>query len=68
MTYKCNHCGEYITFAEDEFECNGSFHPDGEEMLWGHIQLCHPYIFERDQNLETPFMIEENYTSKENTK
>ena len=61
MTYKCNHCGEYIEFDEEDFDCGGAFHPDGEEMLWGHIQLEHPDIFGRDRNLETPFMIEEDY-------
>ena len=38
---------------------------DEDEMLWAHIQLGHPDIFERDQNLETPDMIEENYILKE---
>lgn len=65
MTYKCIHCGELITFAAEDFDCGGSYHPDGEEMLWGHLQFDHPDIFETDQFLETPHMIECNYELRE---
>ena len=35
MTYKCIHCGTLIEFDAENFDCGGSYHPDGEEMLWG---------------------------------
>ena len=51
--YKCKHCGEifgpYTKVA---------FFKDGEEELWGHIQINHEDIFDEIQNLETPYMIE----------
>ena len=56
IIYKCKHCGELLEFDADD---------DEDEMLWAHIQLGHPDIFERDQNLETPDMIEENYILRE---
>lgn len=65
MVYRCIHCGELIEFDADEFDCGGSYHPDGEEMLWAHIQFDHPDIFETDQVLETPDMIEYHYELKE---
>ena len=65
MTYKCVHCGELINFDKEDFDCGGSYHPDGEEILWGHLQLDHPDIFEEAQILETPFMIEDNYEVEE---
>lgn len=61
MKYKCKTCGQEIEFADDEFDCGGYYHPDGEELLWGHIQLEHEDKFEEVQDLETPFMIEECY-------
>lgn len=61
MIYKCKHCGELLGFDKEDFDCGGTYHPDGEELLWGHLQLDHPDIFERDVDLETPYMIEENY-------
>ena len=61
MKYKCTACGCEIEFAADEFNGDGRYHPDGEEMLWGHIQLDHEDIFEEVQDLETPDMIEECY-------
>ena len=65
MVYECIHCGELLGFDKDEFDCCGTYHPDGEELLWGHLQLDHPDIFERDVDLETPYMIEENYILRE---
>lgn len=62
LKYCCNICGEIIGFPEDEFDCGGYSHPDGEELLWGHIQLEHEEIFKEVKDLETPFMIEECYT------
>lgn len=51
--YKCKFCsatfGPYTKIAFDE---------DGEEELWGHIQINHEEIFEEVQNLATPDMIE----------
>lgn len=43
-TYRCKHCG--------------AIHGYDEEVLWGHLQLDHPELFEADQDLETPDMIE----------
>lgn len=65
MVYKCIHCGECIEFDKEDFDCGGSYHPDGEEMLWGHLQFEHPDIFEDDCVLETPHMIEFNYELEE---
>ena len=62
MEYVCNICGAVIEFDEDEFDLGGSSHPDGEEMLWGHIQMWHEDVYDNVQNLETPFMIEERYS------
>ena len=61
LKYKCEYCGVIIEFPEDEFDCDGFYHPDGEEQLWGHIQEEHEEIFAEVQSLETPFMIEECY-------
>lgn len=60
-TYKCKHCNKIIDFEPYEFNGDGYFHPDGEELLWGHIQLEHENLFEEVKNLETPYMIEECY-------
>ena len=65
MTYECKHCGKLIEFEEDEFDCGGRYHPDGEEMLWAHLQFDHEEIFVDAQNLETPYMIELHYILKE---
>lgn len=65
MVYKCIHCGERIEFDKELFACGGSYHPDGEEMLWAHLQFDHPDIFENDCVLETPYMIELNYELEE---
>ena len=59
--YTCKECGQVFWFEPDDFDCHGSFHPDGEEVLWGHIQLDHPDIFEEVCDLETPYMMEECY-------
>ena len=61
LTYKCKCCGELIEFAKEDFNCDGDYHPDGEELLWGHIQFDHEELFEEIQNWETPYMIEECY-------
>ena len=61
LTYKCKHCGVIIEFEESEFNGDGYFHPDGEELLWGHIQLEHEDVFEEVRNMETPDMIYECY-------
>lgn len=61
MRYKCKTCGYEIEFAREEFNGDGHYHPDGEEMLWGHIQMQHEDKFEEVQDWETPFMIEECY-------
>lgn len=61
----CRECGEEFEFEEEDFDCCGSFHPDGEELLWGHIQLAHPDVFEEVRDLETPYMIEECYEEVE---
>lgn len=61
LTYKCKYCGELIEITKEDFNGDGCFHPDGEELLWGHIQFEHEELFEELQNLETPDMIEECY-------
>lgn len=61
VTYECKYCGALIEFEAEDFNCNGSFHPDGEELLWEHIQFEHEDVFEEVKNLETPYMIEECY-------
>lgn len=65
LKYKCKFCGHQIAFEDYEFNGGGYFHPDGEEQLWGHIQLDHEDIFEEVQDLETPFMIETCYTEED---
>ena len=61
ITYKCKCCGQAIQFIAEDFNGDGSYHPDGEELLWGHIQFDHEDIYKEVQNMETPFMIEECY-------
>lgn len=54
--YKCKCCGAIFgpytkrTFSEQ-----------GEEELWGHIQMNHEEVFKENQNLETPDMIHTCY-------
>lgn len=55
--YKCKYCGQLV-FSEDE---DYSFYEFGEEMLWGHIQMCHEDVFDEVRDWETPFMLEECY-------
>lgn len=45
--------------------CGDSFSYD-EEALWGHLQMCHEAVFEEEQNLETPDMLEIYYDRIEN--
>lgn len=59
--YVCKYCGEEFWFNEDDFYEDGSFRPDGEEMLWEHIRIEHPDVFNDVCELETPFMLEECY-------
>lgn len=59
--YICKFCGEEFWFDEDDFCGDGSFHPDGEEALWGHIQIDHPDVFDDVCDFDTPYMIEECY-------
>lgn len=61
MKFICKTCGCVIEFPAEDFDCGGDFHPDGEELLWGHIQLDHPDVYEDVRDWETPFMIEECY-------
>lgn len=44
----CKHCGTCF-IREDLGE-------DLEEALWGHIQMDHGELFEKIQDLETPYM------------
>ena len=44
----CKHCGHYF-IKEDLSE-------DLDEALWGHIQMDHEELFEKMQDLETPYM------------
>ena len=59
--FTCGYCGEEFEIDINDFDCGGEFHPDGEEILWWHIQLEHPDVFEDVKELETPDMIEECY-------
>lgn len=59
--HKCKYCGLVITFDKSEFNGNGYYHPDGEEMLWEHIQMEHEDVFEEVKDWDTPSMIEECY-------
>ena len=61
VCYKCKCCGVEIEFDKDDFDLGGYSHPDGEELLWGHLQLDHEDLYDECQNWETPFMIEEYY-------
>ena len=65
LTYKCKYCDEIIEFDEEDFDCGGDYHPDGEELLWGHIQMEHEDVFEEVEDWETPDMIEECYDEEE---
>ena len=47
--YKCLYCNEI--FEDDD--------NDYDELLWGHIQLYHEEVFERIQDWDTPWMLEE---------
>jgi hypothetical protein len=60
-TYKCKYCGHKMKFTEEEMYGDGHYHPDGEEQLWGHIQLDHEDIFADVCDLDTPLMLEECY-------
>lgn len=44
----CKHCGNGF-IKEDSSE-------DLDEALWGHIQMDHEELFEKIQDLETPYM------------
>lgn len=48
--FMCKTCGEMV-FADDE-------------DLWSHIQMCHPELFKKVRDLETPFMLEICYEEK----
>ena len=61
----CRKCGAEFEFDADDFDCGGEFHPDGEEVLWDHLQLSHPDLFEEVRDFETPDMIEECYEEVE---
>lgn len=55
MSYECKHCGDIICVDEDDYD----------EILWGHIQMCHHDVFEEVQDFETPYMIEECYNAEQ---
>lgn len=57
--YVCKYCGCVI--EEDPEYPNGWFESEGEEELWGHIQMNHEDIFEECQDWDTPTMLEECY-------
>lgn len=59
MHFKCKFCSDLFTFTNQEFE------EEGEEILWGHLQMEHTIIFEDIQNLDTPEMIEACYEIEE---
>ena len=65
VSYVCRCCGQEFVFDQDDVCGDGSFHPDGEELLWGHIQNDHPDVFNAVCDLETPYMIEECYEEVE---
>lgn len=50
--YKCKFCGTIFGPYTKT-----TFHENGEEELWGHIQMNHEDVFEENQNLETPDML-----------
>lgn len=50
----CERCGTVIPCDEED--------DSWEEDVWGHIQLCHPDLFEEVRDLETPFMLEVCYS------
>lgn len=54
--WKCKFC-ECVFQYESESE----FYMDGEEELWGHIQMKHEEIFIELQDLDTPDMLSECY-------
>ena len=46
--FRCKHCGD--CFIKDGLS------EDLDEALWGHIQMDHGELFEKLQDLETPYM------------
>lgn len=52
--YKCRNCGETFLIDAGVFD-------EYEELLWAHIQMEHPEIFDKYEDFETPFMLEECY-------
>ena len=50
--FKCKFCGEIFGPYSKR-----AFNENGEEELWGHIQMNHEKVFEEHQNLETPDML-----------
>ena len=61
--YTCRECGTDFLIRAGEFNGDGYFHPDGEELLWGHIQLEHPTLFREMRDMDTPSMLELCYTT-----
>lgn len=56
VMYRCSFCGEkFGDYTKEEFN------EYGEEELWGHIQKCHPTVFEDIQDWETATMLGECY-------
>lgn len=51
----CKECSKEFVAEDDDHEW---FYTWGEEDLWGHLQMEHPEIFEENQTLETPDMVE----------
>ena len=60
--YICKHCGEIFEREADE-----DFSDYEEENLWGHLQMKHEDLFEEDQDLETPDMLELHYDKYSST-
>lgn len=61
LKFVCLECGAEFEFETADFNGDGYFHPDGEEILWGHLQLSHYEVFEEVRDLETPHMLETCY-------
>lgn len=54
---ECKECGERFSL-EKLIEDHEDF---WDEVVWGHIQMCHEELFEEVVNLETPDMLEVCY-------
>ena len=57
-SWKCNLCGKLFYIGPD-------YEDDTDVFLWGHLQFDHEDVYEEEQDLESPYMIETYFTEVE---